>query len=327
MMRDESTAHDDSMAILTDVTRCIGCEACVKACQKANDLPEERPWRWLKRIDDLSSARWTTLRPLTGAKGENRHVRIQCRHCLDPECASVCIVGALEKTPEGPVVYHRDVCIGCRYCMIACPWEIPRYSWEDTVPYVQKCTFCYERVVKGGGVPACVEVCPQEATVFGTRKELLIEAHRRIDDAPDRYVNHVYGEHEVGGQSVLYLSDVELNLTDTPHPVRDKDPLPERTTRILHKMPMVFCAMAAVMGGAWWFAKRREKVAAVESGQVAEEGAAAAEQPPAEGEKETAAANSAGSDADAAKNAGPDAGSASSNPENENNPNRETKES
>ena len=154
------------MAILNDVTRCTGCEKCVDACQAANQLPRERPWRWLRSIDDLSSSRWTTIRRIRGADGFH-NVRRQCRHCLEPECVSVCIVGALVKTPEGPVIYDADRCIGCRYCMIACPWEIPRYSWEQTVPFVQKCDLCYERVTSTGSPPACVAACPHEATVFG----------------------------------------------------------------------------------------------------------------------------------------------------------------
>ena len=124
-------------AILTDVTKCIGCEECVKACQETNHLPQERPWPWVQHITDLSTSRWTTLVDLLDESGSH-FIRRQCRHCLDPECVSVCIVGALKKTDEGPVVYDPDICIGCRYCMIACPWEIPRYSWEDTVPLLEK---------------------------------------------------------------------------------------------------------------------------------------------------------------------------------------------
>jgi formate dehydrogenase iron-sulfur subunit len=245
-----------NLAILTDVTKCTGCEACVVACQRANQLPAEQPWRWVEQIDDLSSARWTTLRAV--AKGDTtRYVRRQCRHCLDPECVSVCIVGALQKTPSGAVVYDRDICIGCRYCLIACPWEIPRYSWEDTVPYVQKCDLCHQRVV-AGGVPPCVEACPTQATIFGDRDELLAEARRRIAERPDFYVDKVWGEKEVGGTSVLYISDVDLNLTDLEVGITSEEPMPHRTTKILHQMPTVFVGMAAVMGGVHWVIRRRQ---------------------------------------------------------------------
>ena len=258
-----------NLAILTDVTRCTGCEKCVVACQKANRLPAEKPWRWVKHIDDLSSARWTTIQSVS--KGHStRYVRRQCRHCLDPECVSVCIVGALKKTPEGPVVYNRDICIGCRYCLIACPWEIPRYSWEDTVPYVQKCDFCYEKVAKGD-VPACVEACPHQATIFGDRDELLAEAHRRISAEPEKYVQKVWGEKEVGGTSVLYISDVDLNLTDLEVGITSEEPMPHRTTKILHKMPTVFVGMAALMGGVHWVIRRRQELMKGEpEGELAE---------------------------------------------------------
>lgn len=248
-----------SMAILNDVTKCIGCEACVDACQKANDLPKEKPWRWVTRIDDLSSARWTTIQRVSSKSGDH-FIRKQCMHCLDPSCVSACIVGALQKTPEGPVIYDRDVCIGCRYCMIACPWEIPRYSWEDTVPYIQKCSMCYERCVDEGKPPACVEACPTKATIFGERDELIREAKRRLAQEPMKYIPRIWGESEVGGTSVLYISDVDLKLTGLDSPVVDTDPIPYRTTKILHKMPHVFVSMALVMGGIHWVIARRQRL-------------------------------------------------------------------
>jgi formate dehydrogenase iron-sulfur subunit len=165
----------------------------------------------------------------------------------------------MKKTPEGPVIYDRDLCIGCRYCMIACPWEIPRYSWEERVPYIQKCHMCYERVTGEGKVPACVEACPTQAVIYGDRKELLGEARRRLETEPEKYIQKVWGEHDVGGTSVLYVSDVEFKLTDLDTPVVDTAPLPQRTTKILHQMPMVFCGMAVLMGGLHWVIKRRQQ--------------------------------------------------------------------
>jgi formate dehydrogenase iron-sulfur subunit len=247
-----------NMAILTDVTRCIGCEECVLACQKVNGLPKEMPWRWVKKIDDLSSSRWTAIDRVRTEKGD-RFVRKQCLHCNDPECVSVCIVGALKKTAEGPVIYDKDICIGCRYCMIACPWEIPRYSWEDSVPYIQKCNMCYDRVLREGKIPACVEACPAEATVFGERNELLAEARRRLAGEPGKYVQHIWGENEVGGTSVLYISDVDIKLGELAAPVVDREPLPHRTTKILHQMPTAFTGMGVLMGGLYWIIKRRQQ--------------------------------------------------------------------
>jgi formate dehydrogenase iron-sulfur subunit len=248
-------------AILTDVSKCIGCEECVKACQETRGLPQERPWPWLRKISDLSSSRWTTLVDLVDDQGSH-YVRRQCRHCLEPECVSVCIVGALKKTDEGPVIYDPDICIGCRYCMIACPWEIPRYSWEDTVPYIQKCDMCYERLTNGAETPACVEACPTEATIFGDRDELLAEAHRRLAAGPDKYLPKVWGESELGGTSVMYISDIEINLTDLDKPIMETAAMPPRTTKILHQMPFVFVLMAGAMGGVNWVITRRQKLAA-----------------------------------------------------------------
>jgi formate dehydrogenase iron-sulfur subunit len=259
-----------NMAILTDVTKCIGCEDCVKACQEANGLPKEKPWRWVKNIDDLSSARWTTIERSRSGKGD-RFIRKQCLHCQDPSCVSVCIVGALKKSPEGPVIYDKDICIGCRYCMIACPWEIPRYSWEDPVPYVQKCHMCYERVLNENKPPACVEACPTEATIFGDRDELLAEAHRRLAAEPDKYIQRIWGAKEVGGTSVMYISDVDMKLTGFDAPVLDVEPMPHRTTKILHQMPLAFTGMALLMGGVYWVIKRRQQNMATAGGEGSEE--------------------------------------------------------
>jgi formate dehydrogenase iron-sulfur subunit len=263
-----------NMSILTDVTKCIGCDKCVEACREQNGLPPDKPWRWLRNITDLSTSRWTTVVRVDGDE-RDRFVRRHCKHCLEPACVEACIVGALQKTPEGPVIYDRDICIGCRYCMIACPFEIPRYSWEDRVPYVQKCNLCYERVKNEGKLPACVEACPTEATIFGEREELLSEARRRLAAEPQKYVQRIWGEREVGGTSVLHISDVELEISDLETAVRDERPMPERTFKVLHHMPAVFVEMAVVMGGIYWVIERREKLAAEKAAQAGADGGVA----------------------------------------------------
>ncbi|OGR02739.1 MAG: hypothetical protein A2284_14575 [Deltaproteobacteria bacterium RIFOXYA12_FULL_61_11] len=247
------------MAILNDVTKCTGCEQCVSACRDYNALPKEQNWRWLKDPHELSSARWTTIREEKTARGR-RFVRRQCRHCLEPACVEACIVGALKKSPSGAVTYDPELCIGCRYCMVACPWEIPKYSWEDRIPLIQKCSLCHDRVTAEGKVPACVEACPHGATVFGERTELLAEAHRRLAAEPERYVQKVWGEHEVGGTSVLYIADFDLALDDFATHVDDTTPVPNRTFRVLRHMPSVFVGMSAVMGGTYWIIERRQRL-------------------------------------------------------------------
>ena len=244
-----------SYAILTDTTLCTGCQKCVKACKGEHELGKDVPRRWKKRIDDLSSTRFTTIlrRP------EGHFVRQQCRHCLEPACVSACLVGALQKTPEGPVVYDGDKCMGCRYCMMACPYGIPRYDWEQPVPYIRKCSMCYERVTDGK-LPACVEACPAKATIFGDRDELIAEAHRRIRENPDKYVDKVFGETEVGGTSVIYISDIPLDFLAF-QPDLDDRPLPELTWAALSKVPPLALGVGGVMAGIWWTIGRRMKVA------------------------------------------------------------------
>jgi len=244
-----------SFAILTDTTLCIGCEKCVKACKRTNELGPDVPRRWKKQIDDLSSTRYTTII----RKPENHFVRQQCRHCVEPACVSACLVGALQKTPEGPVIYDSDKCMGCRYCMMACPYGIPRYDWEKRVPYIRKCSMCYDRLTDGG-VPACVEACEQKATIFGERDALIEEADRRIRDNPGRYVNKVFGKAEVGGTSVMYISDIPLDFLSFNQQLTDKS-LPDLTWAALSKVPPLIVGMGGLMTGVWWIVGRRMKLA------------------------------------------------------------------
>ncbi len=245
----------DTIAILNDTTRCTGCEKCVAACKEEYELGRDRPWRAQGAVSDLSSTRYTTIvrRP------DEHYVRQQCRHCLEPACVSACLVGAMQKTPEGPVVYDADRCMGCRYCLAACPYGIPRYEWDQRVPYVTKCTMCIERV-RRGDIPACVDACPEEATMFGTRAELLAEAHRRIDENPGKYQPRVFGEHEIGGTSVLYISDIPLDFLAWK-PDLGTQPLPERTWAALHKVPPLMLGMGGLMTGIYWVVGRRMKLA------------------------------------------------------------------
>ncbi|MCG6922839.1 MAG: 4Fe-4S dicluster domain-containing protein, partial [Acidobacteria bacterium] len=187
-----------SVAILVDVTRCTGCERCTVACGEANqrDLVAAEADRATTR-DGLSANRWCTV--VEAAEG--RFARKSCMHCLDPSCVSACLVGGLEKTTDGPVVYDPDKCIGCRYCMLACPFHVPRYEWSQVAPFMRKCDLCAERLRRSER-PACVEACPHDVLSFGPRDELLEQAHHLIRDTPGRYLPHVWGETELGGTSV-----------------------------------------------------------------------------------------------------------------------------
>jgi formate dehydrogenase iron-sulfur subunit len=231
--------------LLIDLTKCIGCGACTLACQEINGLPrQETP-------EKLSATARTAIRQAGGL-----NIRQQCMHCLDPACVSVCPVTALQKTKEGPVIYDESRCIGCRYCMLACPFNVPKYEWDSRLPTVQKCTMCYETRVKHGLAPACASVCPTGATTFGERDDLIREAEMRIAQHPGRYVDHIYGVREAGGTSVLFLSPVPFADIGFPDGVRE-EPYPRLTWNILSKIPSTVSIGAVLLIGVHWVIKRR----------------------------------------------------------------------
>jgi len=230
--------------ILTDLTRCVRCKACVYACKEINGLPKDDP-------DYLTAKTWTTVQARQGV-----NVRRHCMHCLEPACVSVCPVGALRKTQEGPVTYEEKRCMGCRYCMVACPFGVPKYEWDKALPRVQKCIFCHEKRLQAGKQPACTEVCPAQASIFGDRDGLIRDARQRIQSNPGRYVDRIYGLEEAGGTSVLYLSGVPFEQLGFPSGVR-REPYPKLTWEILSKIPDLGMVGGACLLGVWWIINRR----------------------------------------------------------------------
>jgi formate dehydrogenase iron-sulfur subunit len=237
-------------ALLFDATLCIGCKSCEEGCAQQNGLPYDE-----KIAEEKQSAhKYTTVLDA----GDEKFMRRLCMHCLDPACASVCPVAALYKSPEGPVVYDGDKCMGCRYCMVACPFGVPKYEWAKAIPLVQKCTGCLERL-KEGKPTACSESCPTEATITGDRDALIAEAHRRIRENPEQYINYVYGEKEVGGTSTLMLSSVPFETFGFK--TMSHEALPDLTFRILKYVPEYSTLSAVMLGGIYWICNRRNDVA------------------------------------------------------------------
>jgi len=244
--------------LLFDVTRCVGCGACYQACKERSRLPQTTA-DFLQ--DHLSDRTLTVVN-----NRQNRFVRRLCMHCETPTCVSVCPVGALEKTPSGPVIYHEDRCIGCRYCMLACPFSIPHYEWSKVLPRVRKCDLCADRLADGQPT-ACSEVCPTGATLFGEREQLVQVARERLSASPATYKPGIYGLEEVGGTSVLLISDVPMESLGYPKSLI-KEPLPLLTWKVLQRIPNFVIAGTALLGGIWWITSRRDKVQQAEKPKV-----------------------------------------------------------
>lgn len=265
-MSSATTSDPSKMkGMLTDVTKCIGCERCVEGCVRKNKLPRDF-LSYFRAKDGLSANRFTSIVKTKNEDTGNWHmVRKHCMHCIDPNCAAACLVGAFTKSPDGAVEYDADMCIGCRYCMLACPFSIPRYEYNKPLPYIRKCKMNHECRV-AGGKPACVSACPTGATIFGTREELIKIAKKRLEENPGKYVNHIYGEHEFGGTSVMYISDIPIG--DVLKIPTKKEFENMRLPQLAHKSvpamvepwvwvtPVQFFAVSAGLAGIWLFKRR-----------------------------------------------------------------------
>ena len=249
-----------SKAVLCDATKCIGCRACQVACKQWNELPGRSTYNagTHENPSQLNAYAFTKLR-FTELEQDGRlhwvFTKLQCMHCEHPACVEACIVGALEKRPDGAVTYDDRKCIGCRYCQVACPFGIPSFEWDKPMPWIRKCTFCYDRQ-SGGLKPACVTTCPTGALKFGGRDELIVEARERIASSPGRYVEHIYGEKEVGGTSWLYLSPVpfeKLGLRSLGN-----EAVTVNASRAMGLVPPVLLGVALTMSGIYWITKRRQ---------------------------------------------------------------------
>ena len=268
--------HENSYGVLHDTTRCIGCRRCEEACNKVNGLPKpDRPFSDLAVCDTrrrTSAGAWTVVNKyqMNGKAVFRKH---QCFHCNDPACASACFARCFRKQPDGSVTYDGSQCVGCRYCMVACPFYAPGFQYDEPFdPLVQKCTFCKPRLDKGL-LPGCVEACPVQALTFGRRNDCIKAARKRIEAAPGKYLDYIYGEWDAGGTAWMVLAPANEKAPVPPgNPVKSAPewkqlgldsclgnrPLGELTYGALGIVPMIVALWPVFLGGAWAMTRRRE---------------------------------------------------------------------
>jgi len=256
LIAEDKVDPENSASVLVDLTRCIGCRACENACRVRagfDGLPTAAIG-YAAGDGRLDFRTRTFIDFRAGNTKARQPVKRQCMHCLEPACVSVCPVAALEKTATGPVVYHENICIGCRYCILACPFGVPKYEWDNALmPRVAKCDFCYDRQA-AGRPPACVAACPTGTLKFGKRGALLEEARARLDSQPDRYTT-IYGDRVAGGTSWIYLTDTPPEQLGFPKGLSNAS-LPRLTWNVIAKVPFVVIGVGLLMGAvARWRAR------------------------------------------------------------------------
>ena len=262
--------YPNAMGVLVDLSRCVGCRSCEAACNKEQNLPAPaKPFNDFSVFDEMHHGQkrrtdencYTIVNRYEIPGREHPLFRkIQCNHCQEPACLTSCFVNAYTKTPEGAVIYDPDVCVGCRTCMVACPFYIPSFRYSSAFhPRIMKCVFCYDTRLSKGLPPACVEACPQEALTFGRRSDLLEVGRQRIRENQGTYVDHIYGEHEAGGTAWMYLSPAPFEQVgmDTTVP---KEPILNSVKDFLSIVPMVLTIWPALFAGFHLLATRKEQL-------------------------------------------------------------------
>lgn len=261
-------APDDAVGMLYDTTKCIGCKACVVACHEANGLEPDTSGYGDGLYDAPTELNATTANIIELYREGDRHsyIKHQCMHCIDPACVGACMIGALQKREWGVVTWEPTRCVGCRYCQMACPFNVPKFEWNSVNPRIVKCFLCSHRLAEGLE-PACCEVCPAGAVIFGKYSDLLVEARRRLAEHPDRYVPRIYGEHDWGGTQVLYLSHVPFEKVGLP--VGSDAPVPALVRSLQHGIYRGFVApvgLYAVLTAVIWRHRRASDDTAGEEG-------------------------------------------------------------
>ena len=261
-----TAANDEELGMLYDATKCVGCKACMSVCKRVNgdygSLSYEQakfdPDKLWDAPEDLTGSTRTLIKLVKDTPKEWSYVKYSCMHCQKPSCVSVCPVAAMVKDKiTGIVDYKKDACIGCRYCQVACAFNIPKFQWEKAIPQIVKCDLCKNTNLKSHGISACAEVCPTGAILFGKRKDLLTEAKKRLADHPKTYVNHIYGEHELGGTNHLYLAALQFKKLGLPELKNDAPA--EFSEKIQHTIYKGFIAPVALYGTLCFIAVRNMK--------------------------------------------------------------------
>jgi Fe-S-cluster-containing dehydrogenase component len=259
LAREKRVPAADAVGMLYDATLCIGCKTCVVACKEANGMPPDT--RTMGELYDAPTdlnSKTRNIIKLYHEGDKQSYMKAQCMHCVDPACVNACMMGSLQKREFGIVTWHGERCTGCRYCGIACPYGVPKYEFEKAWPSVIKCEMCSHLVTKGKQ-PACCEVCPRHAVIFGKYPELLAEAKRRVATHPEKYEPKVFGEADGGGTQVLYLSKAGVGFDKLGLPNLGNEPVPEMQQVIQHGIYQGFVApvaLLAVFAGVVWRNKR-----------------------------------------------------------------------
>ena len=256
---DNAKENKEFVGVLVDTTRCIGCRSCEVACSEANSnfVPDVKSDNALEKVRDTSDKQLTVVNRFNTEKGQV-FVKRQCMHCWQAACAAMCLVNAMAKTREGPVTWDGDKCVGCRFCMVACPFDIPKAEYHSWNPRIMKCSMCYERL-QAGKRPACVEACPTDTLMFGPKRQLMEVARHRVYSHPDKYVHQIYGEHEAGGTGFLYLSAVPFSQIGFRTDL-GTTPYPEYTKPFLVSVPLILFGVPALLLGLSELTDRKKEV-------------------------------------------------------------------
>ncbi len=285
--REEVPHRPDALGMLFDSTLCVGCRACQSACKVANDLPPDSVSAGGGVYDAPSDLNGTTKNVIKAfADGDKQvYMKQQCMHCADPSCVSVCMMGALHKEGEGKrdmggevkgtgiVRYDGGLCVGCRYCQIGCAFNVPKFEWEKAFPKIVKCELCRHRgdPKKSGPYaianPACCEVCPRSAVIFGKREELLAEARKRVAAEPQRYNPKIYGEKEGGGTQVLYLAAKTVDFQQMGLPALPEESSAHFSESVSHAPYLHGITPVALYAAMAFVINRNKKKEAAEHGE------------------------------------------------------------